>query len=387
MRPHVPAFRAEERKYIWWLSIVTFLSRLALSLRGEANQASRLLIDDGYYLFRCARHLALGQGLTSDGIHPTNGIQPLIVFLEVPFFWVSKPDRWLGVRLCYVLFALFSAVSVALAARIMGRLRKSDRGLTYTLPDAGSVLANPVILCAGLWAFTYTLFTQLMNGLETGLYTMLILFLIDRYISIEDSGRRSLSQFARYGVLMGITILARIDALFILLALGVVELVRFRQHALGRIAALGSVSLLVSSPWWIFNYVRFGNIIPVSGLSESLGTIPLGTNIVVAITRLANISVAPFALRYNELAVVIQVLLAIGILSALAALLLRFRLHKAFHRLRNGILVPFGAAAIVLAVIYVVRFHVPYFIDRYFQPIRIVWLFYASALFSHFFLQ
>src|ERR1700731_2967065 len=96
-------FTPRERRFVWFLTCFTFLTRVILGFRGELNHASRLLLDDSFYMFSCARHLALGQGITADGVHLTNGIQPLLVFLEVPFFWLAGNDRWLGVQHSFVL--------------------------------------------------------------------------------------------------------------------------------------------------------------------------------------------------------------------------------------------------------------------------------------------
>jgi hypothetical protein len=369
-------FTPRERKYVWWLAGFTFASRVVLGLRGEVNQASRLLLDDSYYLFSCARHLALGHGITADGIHPTNGIQPLLVFLEVPFFWIAGNDRWLGVQLSFILFALFSSASVVIAARVMSHLRIQNDAAREVAP-----MQNPVILCAGLWAISFPLFALMMNGLETSLYSLLILLAIDQYIVIEASAQRSWMQFARFGGLLGLLILARIDALFFLLAIAVFELVRFRAASIPRIAVLGVTALLVSAPWWIYNYLGFGSFLPISGQAESIGAVDLGRNLVVALTRFANISVAAFALPYNQLASYLQILLSLAILTAVVFVIRRYRLHSGLRKsYRLDALAPFAVAGGILAIIYVAQFHAPYFLDRYFQPIRIVWFFIAAVL-------
>ncbi len=366
-------FSLRQRNCAWVLAAFAFLSRLVLGLRSEAQQASRLLLDDGYYMFSCARHLALGQGITADGVHLTNGIQPLLVFLEVPFFWIAGDDRWLGVRLSYILFAFLSAASVWLAARIMSRLR-------ITPDEPRSPLTDPVIICAVIWAFTFPLFALMMNGLETGLYSMLLLVVINLYLSIERSQVRSLAQFAMMGVAMGLLILARIDALFFLLAIAVFELVRFRGTAILRIAILGTVALLVSSPWWIFNFTHFGSFMPISGQAESIGAVDVGTNVVVAFTRFANISTVLLALPLHNLPEVLQLIISVAVLTSAFVIVRRLKLLASIcanYQLQS--LQPFATASIGLAIIYVVHFHAPYFLDRYFQPIRILAFFIAAV--------
>src|SRR5436309_577379 len=93
------------------LFIIAFLLRLALAFRDDANIGTRLFNDDSFYLHTVSTHVAGGNGLTIDRTHLTNGIQPLIVFLNAPFYYFSLPDRWLGLRLTFFLSALIDCFS------------------------------------------------------------------------------------------------------------------------------------------------------------------------------------------------------------------------------------------------------------------------------------
>ena len=50
------------------------------------------LYDDSFYAFQIARNIAGGQGATFDGVHPTNGFQPLYVAILVPIYLLFGSD-------------------------------------------------------------------------------------------------------------------------------------------------------------------------------------------------------------------------------------------------------------------------------------------------------
>ena len=51
----------------------------------QNNLLTRWGSDDLYYYSQIAGHVASGDGFTFDGIYPTNGFQPLFLFLLIPF--------------------------------------------------------------------------------------------------------------------------------------------------------------------------------------------------------------------------------------------------------------------------------------------------------------
>src|SRR4051812_4770097 len=94
-----------QQKILVLLLIIVVLSRLAFAFRPEDQLGSRPYSEDAYYVFNIADHLAHGEGFTADGMHPTNGVQPLIVILYTPFFFFTH-DKWLAIRLIFGLIAL-----------------------------------------------------------------------------------------------------------------------------------------------------------------------------------------------------------------------------------------------------------------------------------------
>ena len=113
------SFAPKSRKIVFALIAITVVSRLVLAFRPEAKLASRPYLEDAYYAFNTAYYLSLGEGITADGVHPTNGIQPLIVFLYVPFFAIADGDKWLALRLIFILIALLEAASLIVLAKLL----------------------------------------------------------------------------------------------------------------------------------------------------------------------------------------------------------------------------------------------------------------------------
>jgi hypothetical protein len=367
---------SRQQKYVWIMAAITFVSRAALGLRGEANQASRLFKDDAFYMMSCVWHLVQGHGLTADGVHPTNGIQPLFVFLDVPFFWLAHGDRWLGVQLSFIPLALFSTASVVLAAWIMSGIQRDGVAAEQEKP-----WQDPVIIVAALWTFTYPLLSQMMNGLETGLYSMMLLWVIYLSVKIERSGDRSLAAFAGLGAMLGVLVLSRIDAVFVVGAICVVEATRFRAAGLKRAIVAGLIALVISSPWFIFNYLSFGSVMPISGQSESLGKIPLLVNAEYGGFFFADLLSVFFFIPYGSVSHLVWGLWTIVVIGGVVLIAVRIRgLAIVRSALNLRPLIPFLVASVLLALYYIFFFHAAYFLDRYFQPMRIIWLFLAAVL-------
>ncbi len=363
------SFTSLQRKYIYVLLAVIFVTRLALAFRSDANHGSRLFEDDSYYMMSCARHLALGDGLSADGIHPTNGVQPLFVFACVPAFFIAQADRWLGVRLTFLPLTLFSMISLVLAALVMKEILRTPK------TDSPPPLRDPVIWIAAIYALSYPLMAEMMNGLETGLYTMLLLATLLWYFRMINAKDFSLRKEVMLGLLFGLLVLSRIDALFFLAAFGLDQLVRYGRSSVARVIVVGLIALAVSAPWWIYNVVSFGNLLPTSGQAETLGSAPLGLNLRFFFLAFADLLTGFFSWPARDPSIPVLLLWVIASSFLVSLLLLYYMRLEKKSRLNLRMLMPFVLAALAMLPVYVLRFHSYQFIHRYLQPFRILWLF------------
>jgi hypothetical protein len=341
------------------LLILTFLSRIIFMFRSEGSLASRLFLDDSYYVFSCARNLARGLGLSVDGIHPTNGLQPLIAYIYAPFFMLGGDDRWLGLRLTFIPLAIIDTISCFLVYSIVRRLDRTARS---------SITA---IVASIVWFVAYPVWSETMNGLETGIYSCLLLACF-RLVLRPDYLDRSVV----LGMLLGFTVLARIDAVILVVMIVVVALIGHRYRAAALIAA---TSFLISLPWWWYNYSTFGSVMPSSGYAQSVGSIPFAENLTHLGASIADISFVLFSLPYFKVSSTIAgIWITIGAMLFLSILLYARRLRQEWTIDAKRAITLFLVFSSILAMIYVSLFHAPYFIHRYLQPLRIVILILAS---------
>jgi len=254
-----PADRLDSSpRFVRWARLCFALAAVAIlstCLRNTAVLVDKPFTEDGFYLLAVARNLGIGHGLTIDGTRLTNGIQPLFAFLAAPAYWFADGDRIAGLRGVMLLHSLFFVGAAWLFGLV---LRDAVRG-SERLRWIGSLS----------WLGSGYLFTLSHNGLETGL----LLFCYLAYWRLWQ--RRPLGGVGIatvHGTMLGVLVLARIDATFFVTALLAWHVLRGDGPLRTRLRdaiVTGAVAVLVSSPWWIFNYVNFGALMPTSGTAQS----------------------------------------------------------------------------------------------------------------------
>jgi hypothetical protein len=235
-------------------------AHFSLALRPRDALPSEPHTDDSFYAFTIADNIARGDGVTIDGEMKTNGFQPLAVFLYALFFRLFGGDLFMQLRLVSVINAFLAVASTVLLYRLcMGALPGYRYGRLISL------------VAAMMWLGACPIFLYKMNGLETGLYFVAILGCLLAYRGLASRPRSAARHVAGFGVLLGLTVLVRIDAVFLVAAFGVVHCWR-RRRSLGRAAAqaaaFAAVAAAVSSPWWIYNVAVFGSLLPTSGYAQ-----------------------------------------------------------------------------------------------------------------------
>lgn len=212
-----------------------------------------LTLEDGFYYFKIAQHVAYGAGSTFDGLNLTNGYHPLWLLCLVPIFWLTSTPGTaltLGIILQAV-FMIAATILVYHTARLsVGRFAAS--------------------LAALLWV---TLTYQVsLGGLEFSLHAFGMLAVA--YVYLRWFAQKSPQQVWLYlglGLLLGLTFLARLDT--ILLA-GVISLwLSWRELKGGltlnrsqRLLALWMPILLSCLIYTGANLILFGHPLPISGL-------------------------------------------------------------------------------------------------------------------------
>lgn len=243
------------------------LVHVALMARPSEMLADRPFRDDGFYGLTVSRNLALGKGLSvSDGEIPTNGIQPVFVFL-CSLLYLVTPDRYEALRLVHGLHLIIHLLG---AVSIFSLVRSLTGG------------KRAAWIAAALWACSYNVMKESTNGLETGLYLLMLMLASTFYLRIASGARTGLLSGFLFGVFLGIVTLTRIDSGLFAVALAVhyVFIVKPAEGKGGGRVIRRFVSgpllwaagwTLATLPWWLYNIGLTGNPLPVSGLVQTMG--------------------------------------------------------------------------------------------------------------------
>ena len=216
--------------------------------------------DDAYYYLVIAGNAAAGHGFTMDRISPTNGFQPLWMWLLVPIARLVGDDANL-------LLLVVQGICVAIFAAAGGLLCGIVRARIGLVPA----------LVAGLLLFFPRIENAALSGMESALALLiLVMLIIEALRSGALSNPEPHASDARTGVLVGLLMLARLDFVFVALTLaawvGLQGLARARAtiaERLLRTARKGLVvfwpCLLLVIPYLAWNLLQFGHFVPISG--------------------------------------------------------------------------------------------------------------------------
>jgi len=256
------------RVCVWLLLVTGLAARLSPLLDVEGRLYWLWMSEDGYLMQTIARNMAIGLGMsTAHGTMPTNGVQPLATFLYAGLHALAGGSKLLAIG--YV--TVFATAVSAAAAWVFWRL---GRSVLRDLPFARDI----ALLAAALWFASPLVVGHSMNGLETGLYYLAITITLLYYFSLDLSAAAPMraGQRVALGLLLGVTFLARNDAVFFIAAVLAAHLLLGGASAgggwgrrAGDAVVAGGLSMVVASPWLAYNKLMFGSVVPISGLAES----------------------------------------------------------------------------------------------------------------------
>ena len=216
------------------------------------------MVDDAFYYFETAAHLAREGKMSFDGITFSNGFHPLWVFLLVPIYWLGLSKE------ISLLIGLIFADVVGLAATLL---------LFWVLGRRFNIF-----LAFGLTIMFFS-FTRvpLQYGLETAVLigsfiAMLALYETRFQGSLSEVSYRDCSLL---GLLLGLVVLARLDhAIFAVIFVLFFSLFNWRSLFLAgdrkKIVLIMGISAALVLPYLAFNYITTGYIVPMSGLIKAI---------------------------------------------------------------------------------------------------------------------
>lgn len=337
---------------------VILLAVLALyPLRAAEQLPQTPMTEDGFYMLTVARHLAAGHGVSYDGVHPTDGVQPAVLLLYTPAFLAGDP--------IVVPQRIVLAIELALfivSALVCGRIASA---IAPELPREAGAVATLA------WLSSIPIFRHSFNGLETGLYLagqLLLLLWIIRHRSRLASPWHAL----RLGVLLGILALVRVDAVFLVIGVALAYLIAWARplaflHRVRLGAIASGAAAMVAGGWFVRSWLLFGTVMPSSGAAQSQMLTP-ATNVQRLIAALAQPlfpALLPVSIRFSWYAAVWLALLcgAWAIVGRAAG--------RRVDRSAMDAWWPFCFAGAAWSLFYVFAFGAPHFIERYLAPLAV----------------
>jgi hypothetical protein len=161
--------------------------------------------DDGFYYFRVAQRIVAGQGVTFDGINPTNGFHPLWMVICVAVYAFSGKDLILPLRVVVIIFGLFNAGSALLIYQILKKKLS---------PWVGWLLAFGF---SSSWIVFNNTFT---GGLESALSCFMTIWVWYLIVRFKEAPSHSYKDLVFIGIATGLTVLSRLDNLILIGLLG-----------------------------------------------------------------------------------------------------------------------------------------------------------------------
>ncbi len=212
--------------------------------------------DDTFLYLEFARNTVAFGFPTFDGIHATNGVQPLWAMILVLTASLVQ-DKVLLLRVVLALCAILNA-----GAGFM---------LIKTARQLGSRIAVPVVgLC---WSCYMIGLSPSMLGMENSLHAFVaagvLLYMARLWMSSQQPSGR---QYLLLGILLAVNVGVRLDSAVISLVLGVVAVRRDLAggNMMRRVLLpVFGPMLLAAVTFCLANYAYFGAALPVSGMAKS----------------------------------------------------------------------------------------------------------------------
>jgi hypothetical protein len=364
--PEPTLVRPTSRGFRWLIGVllvVGAISRAAPLLNQDGRLLKQFPTEDGYLMLQIARNIALGHGMsTAEGTIATNGTQPLTTFLWAGCFRLAGGDKSSGVAYVHVLQMIIGAAA-AFALYRMGRF------LLKSHAEGARVAA----LAAAVWYAGPLTAKQTQNCLETGVYALVVVLVVWTLVAAWRDGKQPWSWWRciSLGLILGVAFWTRNDAAFLILAACLVRVGAgfgggFALRGIAETFVVGITSVVVASPWLVYNVTQFGHLMPISGVSESMHA-GFADNLHLIPVALAEyiLAVLPIPNRMEELPAVIAA--STVCVAAMVGLLLVVA-RRGDIRLRTFLLIV-SIYGLGLCLFYGLFFGVGHFVNRYMFPL------------------
>ncbi len=260
----------EERLYLVLSHAFLLASLIGTAVFFAFTDISRLVFlvpDDASYYFNIAQNFVDGKGFSFDGINSTNGFQPLWQYMLIAVFLFSNHNSESMFRVCMIFQTVVLYVS----------------GLIFML-SLHRFFSRRIVFISVL-VFILLIFFHAANGMESA---VLILMLVILYSYVWKTNVLYVNKPAQvfiFGIFLGLVTLARLDMIFLVFIVSVIYFIKIfkpgrldaarpdsdgvsKPNIINFIIIVFSVSLILV-PYLTYNYIEFGNPVPISGVLKS----------------------------------------------------------------------------------------------------------------------
>lgn len=271
--------------YILLAAVTLYL--LVFVATADIERILSVIPDDAAYYFKIAENMARGAGETFDGLNRTNGYTPLWLYLLVPVYSVreASPET-----LCRVVLAVQVIMLVAAAALLY-------RWCTRFFP-------RRFVLVGGA-LFLVFVFMSAVNGMDSALLVTLLSVLIVIGWKMEIAAPGPVGRDLLFGMVTGLVVLARLDMVFLPVAMCLLCFGRGMIRGEGRAGwmwkgvVIGTGTALIIVPYLVRNHLVFGSMMPISGALKT--TFPRVSLSSYAFSRMGIRDIAALLLAFGYL--------------------------------------------------------------------------------------
>jgi len=231
--------------------IISLIIELLISLQDNGTLLKKILLDDAFYGISISKNIALGNGITYNGVDTTNGFQPLWIFAIVPIFLIIK-----DINLAVNAILIFASVLNVLTAFIIFKFSKHLFNEKIAIVSTALYALNPLIMF------------QMLSGIDTAIYIFFVMLTLFYYYLIKDNLNRKNTLIL--GILIGLSILGRMDAVFLLASIILAILIETKNKymRLKNFIFIAFAAALILSPWFLWSYLTFKTITQSSAIAK-----------------------------------------------------------------------------------------------------------------------
>lgn len=216
------------------------------------NQYAMMGIDDSLYYFEVARNFGELGWWTFDGLHTTNGVQPLwnmiLSITSLVMFSVDITDKLMMLRVFFLWSVFFNILAGWYGYRLAKHLFSRYVAMTVLV----------------LWLFTPRLVMRQLSGMENALFAFTLMLALWLYINLRNKPNIKWYDLIFLGLSFSLLFLSRVDTVVFLALFGMSLLYRWFRHP-QRLLIVGLSFLIPILLYFAYNWLTFGHLLPISG--------------------------------------------------------------------------------------------------------------------------